>query len=331
MPAMAWLSESESRVGLGCMRLSTDEDRDEERAYETIAAAADAGVTVFDTARAYGDNEQASRQGASALRRGRERADRDQGRHEPARRRVGARWPGSLDPRGLRGEPRSARRPPDRPLSPPRAGSAHAVADLGSCAREARRRRPRRPRRRLEREPRSARRGARARSDRGRPGRPQPVRRSGASRRRRRPLRGRRAHLHRALAARRAAPGEGTRSQRVTRRGRRGTRRAGRGDRPRLDPRSRSERGRDPGRTPTRLRALRCARRLAPSRRLRARAAAFRTGAATRGEHGSPSRCVSRRRRRDGRPRSREDTSCRGVHRARVRPAESRRARRHAS
>jgi aryl-alcohol dehydrogenase-like predicted oxidoreductase len=36
------------------MRLSTDEDRDEERALETIAAAAAAGVTVFDTARAYG-------------------------------------------------------------------------------------------------------------------------------------------------------------------------------------------------------------------------------------------------------------------------------------
>ena len=36
------------------MRLSTDEDRDEARALETIAAAAEAGVTVFDTARAYG-------------------------------------------------------------------------------------------------------------------------------------------------------------------------------------------------------------------------------------------------------------------------------------
>jgi len=39
------------------MRMSTDEDRDEERALETIAAAAEAGMTVFDTARAYGDNE----------------------------------------------------------------------------------------------------------------------------------------------------------------------------------------------------------------------------------------------------------------------------------
>jgi aryl-alcohol dehydrogenase-like predicted oxidoreductase len=36
------------------MRMSTDESRDEELALETIAAAAEAGVTVFDTARAYG-------------------------------------------------------------------------------------------------------------------------------------------------------------------------------------------------------------------------------------------------------------------------------------
>ena len=53
----AWLDPAELRVGLGCMRLSTDEDRDEERALATIAAAAGAGITVFDTARAYGDNE----------------------------------------------------------------------------------------------------------------------------------------------------------------------------------------------------------------------------------------------------------------------------------
>ena len=39
------------------MRLSTDADRDEERALATIVAAAEAGITVFDTARAYGDNE----------------------------------------------------------------------------------------------------------------------------------------------------------------------------------------------------------------------------------------------------------------------------------
>jgi aryl-alcohol dehydrogenase-like predicted oxidoreductase/predicted kinase len=49
-----WLGASELRIGLGCMRLSTDETRDEERALATIAAAAHAGITVFDTARSYG-------------------------------------------------------------------------------------------------------------------------------------------------------------------------------------------------------------------------------------------------------------------------------------
>ena len=39
------------------MRLSTDEERDEEAAAATIAAAAEAGVTVFDTARAYGHGD----------------------------------------------------------------------------------------------------------------------------------------------------------------------------------------------------------------------------------------------------------------------------------
>jgi aryl-alcohol dehydrogenase-like predicted oxidoreductase/predicted kinase len=54
----AWLAAAELRVGLGCMRLSTDEDSEEERALATISAAAEAGITVFDTARAYGDNEE---------------------------------------------------------------------------------------------------------------------------------------------------------------------------------------------------------------------------------------------------------------------------------
>ena len=46
-----WLDASELRVGLGCMRL------DEEHAFATIGAAAAAGITVFDTARAYEGNE----------------------------------------------------------------------------------------------------------------------------------------------------------------------------------------------------------------------------------------------------------------------------------
>jgi aryl-alcohol dehydrogenase-like predicted oxidoreductase/predicted kinase len=50
----AWPDASELRIGLGCMRLSTDEARDEGRALETIAAAVQAGITVFDTAHGYG-------------------------------------------------------------------------------------------------------------------------------------------------------------------------------------------------------------------------------------------------------------------------------------
>jgi aryl-alcohol dehydrogenase-like predicted oxidoreductase/predicted kinase len=45
-----WLRPDELRVGLGCMRLETE-------ALETIAAAAGAGITVFDTARAYEGSE----------------------------------------------------------------------------------------------------------------------------------------------------------------------------------------------------------------------------------------------------------------------------------
>ncbi len=52
-----WLNPNELRVGLGCMRLSTDSDANQTRARETIAAALEAGITIFDTARAYGDNE----------------------------------------------------------------------------------------------------------------------------------------------------------------------------------------------------------------------------------------------------------------------------------
>jgi aryl-alcohol dehydrogenase-like predicted oxidoreductase len=52
-----WLEATELRVGLGCMRLSTDDIRDEEVAVETIATAVKAGVTVFDTARSYGHGQ----------------------------------------------------------------------------------------------------------------------------------------------------------------------------------------------------------------------------------------------------------------------------------
>ena len=42
------------RIGLGCMRLSTERDRDEARGLATVRAALDAGVRVLDTAHAYG-------------------------------------------------------------------------------------------------------------------------------------------------------------------------------------------------------------------------------------------------------------------------------------
>lgn len=50
----AWLDSAELRVGLGCMRLSTDNKSTGEEAVATIAAAARAGITVFDTAHSYG-------------------------------------------------------------------------------------------------------------------------------------------------------------------------------------------------------------------------------------------------------------------------------------
>jgi aryl-alcohol dehydrogenase-like predicted oxidoreductase len=40
-------------LAMGCMRLSTDPDREEVRALATLHAALDAGVTLLDTADAY--------------------------------------------------------------------------------------------------------------------------------------------------------------------------------------------------------------------------------------------------------------------------------------
>jgi aryl-alcohol dehydrogenase-like predicted oxidoreductase len=47
---MSWLDPSELRIGLGCMRLPSDE----RLALDTVAAATGAGISVFDTAHAYG-------------------------------------------------------------------------------------------------------------------------------------------------------------------------------------------------------------------------------------------------------------------------------------
>jgi aryl-alcohol dehydrogenase-like predicted oxidoreductase len=50
-----WLETLELRIGLGCMRLPEHGGGGGDVASETIAAAAGAGITVFDTAHAYGD------------------------------------------------------------------------------------------------------------------------------------------------------------------------------------------------------------------------------------------------------------------------------------
>jgi aryl-alcohol dehydrogenase-like predicted oxidoreductase len=54
MSDSSWLAPSDLRVGLGCMRLSTDVDRDDTVGLATIAAAIASGVTIFDTAHSYG-------------------------------------------------------------------------------------------------------------------------------------------------------------------------------------------------------------------------------------------------------------------------------------
>ncbi len=70
---MAWLDPAELRIGLGCLRLPAGE----QVAHDTITAAADAGITVFDTAHAYGAQRGGTeRLLARALRSGGDDSDR---------------------------------------------------------------------------------------------------------------------------------------------------------------------------------------------------------------------------------------------------------------
>ena len=55
MEPVSWLDRTELRIGLGCMRLEADE----QLALDTILAASNAGITVFDTAHAYGPDRAA--------------------------------------------------------------------------------------------------------------------------------------------------------------------------------------------------------------------------------------------------------------------------------
>ena len=178
-----------------------------ERASETIAAAAEAGVTVFDTARAYDDNEQLV---AGAL--------RGCGAAETARivtkggmTRPGGAWVpdgrAKAILRRLRSEPHRPGRPADRPLPPSCSGSADAVEDVGAGAGAPGRPRPGPASRARERQSAPARRGAGARPRRSDPGGTQPLRRPRAPRRDGRALRRARDHAVGAFAAWRAEAG----------------------------------------------------------------------------------------------------------------------------
>ncbi|MFN2581734.1 MAG: aldo/keto reductase, partial [Candidatus Dormibacteria bacterium] len=59
MSQNAWLDADSPRVGLGCMRL-TDAGIGERVAIDTIAAAVESGITVFDTAHSYGPSADAA-------------------------------------------------------------------------------------------------------------------------------------------------------------------------------------------------------------------------------------------------------------------------------
>ena len=156
------------------MRMSTDDGRDEQLALETIAGGRRGGCdrvrhrTRVRARRVRARSQRAAaRPRASGLRRGGDRAHRDEGRHDTSGWRVGAGRAREGDPRRLRREPRCAGWPVDRPLPDPRSRSADALADLGARAHPTRGRGPREAGRGVECEPRSAGRGARARPDLG--------------------------------------------------------------------------------------------------------------------------------------------------------------------
>ena len=141
-----WLAPTELRIGLGCMRLSTDDDRDDRRAHATIAAATEAGITVFDTARAYGRDATEVGHNERLL-----AAALGESGHAGAARivtkggmtREGGAWVpdgrAKRDPRRLRGEPHRPRRTGHRYLPAACARSTHAMVDVGARAGQTRR------------------------------------------------------------------------------------------------------------------------------------------------------------------------------------------------
>ena len=257
----------------------------------------------------------------------RDRAHRDQGRHDTRGQHLDPRRSSEGDSGRLRGEPHCARRPAHRPLPRPHARSADSMADFGARARATRRRRTRDARRSRERQPTPARRGARARADLGGAGRTQRLRRPRPPRRGRRALRRDRGRGDRPLTARWTSPRGRARSPAAARRRRERTRgNPGRGrarlaarplSRDRPDPRSPAagdgalgRPGRDARPRARRTsRSHRCVRSTAP-------------------EAHPPALADGGRDPRDGRPGSGEEPHRGGVRRTRLPPSQPRRARR---
>ena len=307
-----WLAPGELRVGLGCMRLA-------EKAEETVAAAVQAGITVFDTARAYDGNELLLGRALRFAHGARIATKGGMARPDGA-------WIPDGRAKAIRADCEAsllcAGRAPHRPLPPPRSGSTDALGHVRSRTRPARRRSAGRASRRLQRQPRATGRGAGARADCGRSARDQPVRRPGCPRRRRRSLRRARDHRDRTLATRRAAQGEPARPARGAGERGGGARRHGGRGRAGLAPRARASRRRHSGISNARDRPL-----VGASRDARPRSCGTRMH---RPDSGPRDAAQGRRRHRagDGRARRREVARRCRARRTRVPPTQPRRARR---
>ena len=137
VPVRVQVLADDRPVALGCMRLSTEPDRDENAAIAVLHAALDAGVTLLDTADAYcwtdddrGHNERLIARalvhlaGRSIL-----HPRRHQGRPHAPGRALGAERPRETPGRGGRRQLPRAGRGADRPLSASRTRPACPAGD----------------------------------------------------------------------------------------------------------------------------------------------------------------------------------------------------------
>ena len=143
-----WPDDGVPLAGMGCMRLSTDPDRDEARGIAVLHAALDRGITLLDTADAYchdehdtGHNERLIARALAAWRgdRSRIRVATKGGLTRP-RGALDSGRPREASRRGLRGEPARARCRSDRALSiaraDPRVPFATSVRALAALKRD---------------------------------------------------------------------------------------------------------------------------------------------------------------------------------------------------